>query len=185
MALSNKELAEIIPSQNIEKRHDWDEYFLAVAFVIARRSFDPSSKCGAVIVAQDKRILSVGYNGPIRGSVDEDIPLTRPARYKFMIHGEENALLAYNGSYQDIQNSTAYVTSRPCSRCLRMMIQKGITRIVHGKRETIVVDQDDINAQLLMLEHHPKVELLELSNNGVEAIFKESLDYMNDKTAQI
>ncbi len=183
--LSDKELKEINPKDNLNIRPEWDDYFLSMAFIVARRSFDPSSKCGCVIVSRDKRVLSVGYNGPIRGSVDEEIPLTRPERYKFMIHGEENALLAYNGAYQDIQNSIAYVTGCPCHRCLRMMIQKGITRIVYGKNDTKVVDKDDMDAQLIMLKHHPEVEIKELTNDGVKAIFVDTLDYieMKDKVS--
>jgi len=180
--LSDKELENINIKENLSKRPNWDDYFLAMAFIVARRSFDPSSKCGCVIVSGDKRVLSVGYNGPIRGSTDEEIPLTRPERYKFMIHGEENALLAYNGSYQDIQNSVAYVTGRPCYRCLRMMIQKGIKKIKYGKNSTRVVDREDMNAQLLMLKHHPEVEIKELSNASIKTVFIETLDYIEMKS---
>jgi len=181
MTLSNEDLEKIDPNENLAERPQWDEYFLAISFVVARRSFDPSSKCGAVIVSKDKRILSVGYNGPIRGSIDAEIPLTRPARYKFIIHGEENALLSYNGSYQDIQKSTAYITGRPCHRCLRMMIQKGITNIVYGQNNTMVVDKADMNAQLLMLKHHPEVKIKELLGVNVKKIFEDTLGYIEMK----
>ena len=179
--LSDRELEKINPKDNLSMRPEWDDYFLSMSFLAARRSFDPSSKCGCVIVSRDKRVLSVGYNGPIRGSVDEEIPLTRPERYKFMLHGEENALLAYNGSYQDIQNSIAYITGRPCSKCLRMMIHKGITRIVYGGNITKVVDKEDMDAQLIMLKHHPEVSIEEISNNGAKAIFTEAIGYMEMK----
>ena len=179
--LSDKELEKINIKENLSARPEWDDYFLSMSFIAARRSFDPSSKCGCVIVSRDKRILSVGYNGPIKGSVDEEIPLVRPDRYKFMIHGEENALLSYNGSYQDIQNSTAYVTGRPCFRCLRMMIQKGVKRIVYGNNATKVVDKDDISAQLIMLSHHPEVSIEEIPNTGIKKVLVETLDYMKMK----
>ena len=164
--LSDKELEELDPKENLANRPSKDLYYLTIAFVVAQRSFDPSSKCGSVIVSKDGRPLSFGYNGPIRGSSDEKIPLTRPDRYKFMIHSEENALLAYNGSYQDIQGATVYITSRPCHRCLRMLLQKGIKKIIYGEDVTRVVDQDDINASALMLEDHPDVEFVELKYNA-------------------
>ena len=63
-----------------------DTYYLSIAYVVAQASFDPSSKCGSVIVSTDGRILSTGYNGPIKGSIDEEIPLTRPEKYSHFIH---------------------------------------------------------------------------------------------------
>jgi len=175
MPLSDKELEKIDTKENLKNRPSYDEYFLAIAFIVAQRSFDPSSKCGTVIVSKDKRVLATGYNGPIKGSVDEEIPLTRPDRYFHMIHGEENALLAYSGSYQDIQGATVYITSRPCYKCLRMLLQKGIMKIVYGGNLTKVVDDNDMKAQSLMLKHHPKVQFKQIINSGVQNIFKEMI----------
>jgi len=182
MPLSDKELGKIDPVENLSYRPGWDEYYLAIAFVVAQRSFDPSSKCGTVIVSKDGRQLSAGYNGPIKGSIDKEIPLTRPKRYYHMIHGEENALLSYSGSYQDIQGSTAYVTGRPCNKCLRMMLQKGIKRIVYGQNVTKVVDQDDMEAQKLMLKHHPDVKMEEFLSEGIKMLLKKTLDYIDMKS---
>jgi dCMP deaminase len=154
MPLSDEELAAIDPIENLKNRPPKDEYFLAMASVVAMRSFDPSSKCGCVIVSKDGRVLSTGYNGPVKGSIDEKIPLTRPERYYHMIHAEENALLAYSGSYQDIQGATVYLTGSPCHRCLRMMIQKGITRIVRSDYVPLCVDEQDKAAQEIMLNEY-------------------------------
>ena len=41
----------------------WEDYFMAVAFLSAQRSKDPSSQIGACIVNQDKKIVGIGYNG--------------------------------------------------------------------------------------------------------------------------
>ena len=103
MPLSDKELNEVDPKENVKQRPSWEEYYLAIAYVVSQRSFDPSSKCGCVLVSKDNRVLATGYNGPLKQSIDEEIPLIRPQKYKHMLHGEENALLAYNGSHQDIQ----------------------------------------------------------------------------------
>jgi dCMP deaminase len=157
MPLTDEELAAIDPIENVKKKPSFNAYFLAIANLVAERSLDPSTKCGAVIVSKEKRILSTGYNSPLRGSIDEEIPLTRPERYKHMIHAEENAIIAYNGSYEDINGATIYVTGRPCHRCLRMIINKGITNIIYGHNKTHVVDKADIEASDLMLKHHPEV----------------------------
>ena len=153
MSLSNEELIKINPVDNLQSRLNWDEYFVSLAFLISLRSFDPSSKCGCVIVDKNHRILTSGYNGPIKNSNDIDIPLIRPDRYSYMIHAEDNALLSYYGSYQDIQNSIAYITTRPCSKCLRSLLQKGITTIIYPLTSTMVVNSKDISIQDLMIKN--------------------------------
>ena len=145
---------------------DYDDYFLTLAYVIAQRSIDPSSKCGAVLVAKDRRILSTGYNGPIRGSDDERIPLERPAKYAHMLHGEENCILAYNGSAQDLEGSTMYVTGQPCHKCLRMIIQKGIRNIVYTDgNKTVLVDTAEKAISELMLSYTTGVNVRMVDNS--------------------
>lgn len=125
---------------------------MSLAFMVANRSIDPNTKCGAVLVSRDKSILSTGYNGPIRNSYDAHIPKTRPAKYLYLIHSEENAILSYYGSKKDLIGSSIYVTTRPCHRCLRTIIQKGISRIVYAPTRAVCVDESDIQAQNTMIK---------------------------------
>jgi len=175
MPLTNEELAKIDPVENLKNRPSKDDYFLALAFVVARKSFDPSSKCGCVIVSKDGRILATGYNGPLPDSNDVEVPLIRPDRYYVMIHGEENALLAYSGSYTDIQGATAYITGRFCHRCLRMLLRKGITRLVYGKNDTACVDKEDLRAQELLLRDRKDVIIVEKTNHEVKKILENAI----------
>lgn len=96
---------------------NYDDYFLAMCYLVAMRSIDPSTKCGAVLVSKEHKILSTGYNGPIRGVDDTMVPLERPAKYAHFLHAEENCLLAYNGSSQDLVGATMYFTGAPCHKC--------------------------------------------------------------------
>lgn len=100
---------------------------MAQAFLIAQRSFDESTKCGCVLVSKDGRVLSTGYNGPVKGLNDAKVPQTRPEKYDWFMHAEENALCAYASSWTDIQGATAYITGLPCNNCFRALVQKGIT----------------------------------------------------------
>ena len=64
----------------VQKRADyltWDEYFMGVAFLSARRSKDPNTQVGACIVDADKCIIGIGYNGFPRGCSDEILPWAR------------------------------------------------------------------------------------------------------------
>lgn len=125
------------------KKIDWDTYYLAQCYLVSLRSIDQSTKCGAVIVSKDNRVLSQGYNGPLKNSDDTDFPTERPYKYYMTLHAEENAILAYNGSYQDIEGSTIYVTGKPCHKCLRVIIQKGIGRLVYPKIPLTVMQSTD------------------------------------------
>lgn len=145
---------------------NYDDYFLTLAYLVAQRSPDPSSKCGAVLVAKDRRILSTGYNGPIRGSDDDRVPLTRPEKYPHMLHGEENCILAYNGSAYDLEDSTIYVTGQPCHKCLRMIIQKGIRNIVYTDgNQTVLQDAAEKAICELMLSYSDKVTVRVVDNS--------------------
>jgi dCMP deaminase len=67
---------------NTTKRKDylsWDEYFMAVAFLSAQRSKDPSSQVGACVVNREKKIVGIGYNGMPNGCSDDELPWARHA----------------------------------------------------------------------------------------------------------
>lgn len=111
------------------KRKKWDLRFLALAKHISSWSLDPSTKVGAVIVDQDKRIVSVGYNGFAAGVKDDKERYNnREKKYKFVVHGEMNALLF---AQQSLKGCTLYTTPfMSCPNCASAVVQKGITRCV-------------------------------------------------------
>ncbi|KAJ8969067.1 hypothetical protein NQ314_001969 [Rhamnusium bicolor] len=53
---------------------DWEEFFMATAFLAAKRSKDPHTQVGACIVNDDKVIVGVGYNGMPKGCHDDEFP---------------------------------------------------------------------------------------------------------------
>ena len=123
-----------------EKREDyinWDEYFIGVAKLSARRSKDPNTQVGACIVSEDNKILSMGYNGFPRGCSDEEFPwgkeleATDPynAKYLYSTHSELNAILNYRGG--SLEGSKIYVTLFPCNECAKAIIQAGIKTIIY------------------------------------------------------
>ena len=64
----------------VQKRQDyitWDEYFMGVAYLSAKRSKDPNTQVGSCIVSSDHKILSMGYNGLPRGCSDDMFPWSR------------------------------------------------------------------------------------------------------------
>ena len=107
----------------------WDKRFLDLAEHVSQWSKDPSTKVGAVIVDDNRRIVSVGYNGFPSGVIDDaERYENREKKYEMIIHGEINAILFAN---RDISGHTLYTWPfMPCSRCAAIVIQKGIKRVV-------------------------------------------------------
>lgn len=116
-------------NQQVQSTKKWDYRFLDLAELVGSWSKDPSSKIGAVIVDQDRRIVSTGYNGFPKGISDNEERLTdRETKYKLVVHGEMNALLFAERS---VKGCTLYTTPfLPCSSCASMFIQAGIKRVV-------------------------------------------------------
>ncbi len=118
------------------KRKDilsWDEYFIGLAHLSAYRSKDPSTQVGAVIVDDDNRVVSIGYNGLPRGCSDDEFPWEREGdiletKYPFVVHAELNAIL---NSRNSVKDCTIYVSLFPCNECAKAIIQSGIKRIVY------------------------------------------------------
>lgn len=121
-----------------EKRKDyidWDEYFMGVAFLSAKRSKDPNTQVGACIVSNENKILSMGYNGFPIGCSDDDFPWVRDGEYEdtkyaYVTHGELNAILNYRGG--SLEGTRLYVTLFPCNECAKAIIQSGIRTVVYG-----------------------------------------------------
>ena len=110
----------------------WDERFMDLAAHISTWSKDPSTKIGAVIVNDEKRILATGYNGFPKGIADTEERLNnRDLKYPLIVHGEQNALwnALYNGV--SVKGSTMYVKGLPiCSDCTKGIIQAGVKCVV-------------------------------------------------------
>ena len=161
---------------------NWDVYFLAQAFLVSQKSIDPSTKHGAIWVSKNNKILSVGYNGPLQNVDDTKIPLTRNEKYYHIIHSESNCLLSYNGDGYQIEGSRMYITGRCCSGCLGMMIQKGIRKIIYANVSSKCLDEDDLNAQKLMLELKPSVKLIEFKEmDKIIKLLDSAINYISLK----
>lgn len=110
----------------------WDEYFMGVAKLAARRSKDPSTQVGACIVSPENIIISTGYNGMPKGCSDDEFPWGREGaetKYPYVVHAELNAILNANG--RDLRNSRVYVALFPCNECAKAIIQSGVKEVVY------------------------------------------------------
>ena len=113
----------------------WDEYFMGIAMLAARRSKDPNTQVGACIVSKDNIIISTGYNGMPKGCSDDEFPWDRSGeneaqtKYPYVVHAELNAIL--NASGRDLRGSRIYVALFPCNECAKAIIQSGVKEVFY------------------------------------------------------
>ena len=119
----------------------WDDYFMGIALLAAKRSKDPSTQVGACIVsgisqdsANENTILSVGYNGLPLGCSDDEYPWERDGalldtKYPFVVHAELNAILNARG--KSLVGAKIYVALFPCNECCKAIIQSGIREVIY------------------------------------------------------
>ncbi len=132
----------------------WDEYFMGIAMLSAERSKDNSTQVGACIVNEDKKIVSVGYNGMPTGCADDEMPWERSGensletKYPFVCHAELNAIL--NSNIGNLVGCTVYVTLFPCNECAKAIIQSGIKKVVYYSNK--YADTESIKASCMLFE---------------------------------
>ena len=108
-------------------------YFIGIALAVAEKSKCLRAKYGTVIVSEDGRVISTGYNGKPRGSTNDDVCYregvpNNAAKPNCCIHSEMNALLFSDTISR--KGGTIYVTGRPCTDCALAIAQSGVARLV-------------------------------------------------------
>ena len=106
-------------------RVTWDEYFMTLALLTAKRSKDPSTQVGACIVDDENKVVSIGYNGMPRHCDDTKLTWEKGEdlnnKYLYVCHAEFNAILnTRDGSH--LNGCRIYVTLFPCNECAKKKV---------------------------------------------------------------
>ncbi len=126
-----------------QPRPSWDEYFINITKEVAKRATCLRGKIGVVIV-KDKQIIATGYNGSPRGlphctevgckickTIDESGK--EEERCLRTVHGELNAIAQAALHGVSTEGGTLYGTYKPCSTCMKLIINAGIKKVVCEK----------------------------------------------------
>lgn len=109
----------------------WSEYFIKMCDVVKLRSKDPEKQVGAILVSNDNRIISSGYNGLKKG-VDDNIDWSnRELVHSLVLHAEVNCLLYATSKFE---NTTLYSTLSPCKNCIKLIASSGVKKIIYQKK---------------------------------------------------
>ena len=122
------------------KRPTWDEYFMEMAELTAKRATCSRRQVGAVIT-RDNRAVATGYNGAPRGlahceeeggCLRQKLGVPSGQRHELCraLHAEQNAIISAASMGNAIEGGTIYITHQPCVICAKMIVNAGIKRIV-------------------------------------------------------
>ena len=118
------------------ERPTWDEYFMEMAELTARRSTCLRRQVGAVIV-KERRAIATGYNGAPSGithcqerggCLRQKLGVPSGQRHELCmaLHAEQNAIIQAASMGHAIEGGTIYITHQPCVICAKMIINAGI-----------------------------------------------------------
>jgi dCMP deaminase len=164
----------------LQKKRDyisWDEYFMGVALLSARRSKDPNTQVGACIVNDKNKIVGAGYNGLPIGCDDDEFPWEKQGdflrtKYPYICHAELNAIL--NNIGMDLRGCKIYTALFPCNECTKAIIQSGIAEVIYlsdkyagsdtSKASRLMLDKAGINCRRVLT----RISSIELSFNEAD-----------------
>lgn len=122
-------------------RPTWDQYFMTLASLAARRSNCMRRQVGCVLV-REKRVISTGYNGTprnVKNCTEGGCPRCNGGcaggaglNTCLCIHAEENALLEA-GRERVGGGAVLYCNTCPCLTCSIKIVQVGITEVVFNQ----------------------------------------------------
>jgi len=121
-------------------RPDWDNYFLEIAEVVAKRATCDRKHVGAVVVSPEHQILSTGYNGSPPGAPHcDDVghelkEMGGRQSCVRTIHAEANAIAQAARNGVRLSGATLYTTASPCYDCGKLIANTGIKKIVFSEQ---------------------------------------------------
>jgi dCMP deaminase len=135
------------------KRPNWDEYFMEMAEVAAKRSSCMRRTVGAVLV-KGNHIVSTGYNGSVSGlrhckevgCLRDKLNIPSGQRHEICrgAHAEENTVIQAALHGTSTEGATLYTTFSPCTHCAKIIANAKIKKVICGGKYP-----DDLGMEIL------------------------------------
>ncbi|KAE8720176.1 Deoxycytidylate deaminase [Hibiscus syriacus] len=161
----------------------WDDYFMAIAFLSAKRSKDPNRQvivfCWCMLGESNGIILGIGYNGFPRGCSDDQLPWAKMSKsgdpletkYPYVCHAEVNAIL--NTNHASAAGQRLYVTMFPCNECAKIIIQSGVSEVIYFIEKRLNTDTAYVASHKLLSMAGVKVRKHQPQMDQILLQFKE------------
>jgi len=132
------------------ENYNWNDYFMDIAELTAKRSSVPTTQVGAVLV-YDKRTIAQGYNGYPAGHPHWRV-VGRDKDKE--VHAEANAIAWAARRGTPTEGCTLYTTMMPCMDCAKLIIQAGIVEVIVKNQD---ISKDFRSGQELLEESDVRV----------------------------
>ena len=144
-------------------RPGWNEYFMKMADLAAKRSTCIRRSVGAVLV-KDRRVLATGYNGAPKklkhceetGCLRAEMDVPSGQRHEICrgVHAEQNLIAQAGVHGVKTEGATVYCTNQPCVICAKLLINSGIAKIYYknpyqDQFTEKILDQSNIDYEVL------------------------------------
>ena len=144
-------------------RPNWNQYFMEMAELAAKRSTCLRRKVGAVLV-KDKRVLSTGYNGAPKGlkhceetgclREQKNVPSGQRHEICRGVHAEQNLIAQSALHGVKTEGAVVYCTNQPCVICTKLLINAGIKKIYYknpynDEFTKSILEQSDMEWELI------------------------------------
>ncbi|MFA7319392.1 MAG: dCMP deaminase family protein [Parcubacteria group bacterium] len=123
-------------------RISWDETFMNMATLLTRRVSCIVVKTAAVYVDPGHRVVSIGYNGPVKGGYNCDEvgcakidgnPKTGKLERCRGAHAEINGIINA-ANPRSLEGATLYTVKYPCFDCMKALANAGIKEIIYFEK---------------------------------------------------
>ncbi|MDA3815391.1 MAG: dCMP deaminase family protein [Patescibacteria group bacterium] len=120
----------------------WDETFMNMATLLSWRVSCIVVKTAAIYVDSEHRVLSLGYNGSVRGGYNCDEvgcakidgnPETGKLERCRGAHAEINGIINA-ANPKSLKGSTLYTVKYPCFDCMKALANAGVKEIVYFEK---------------------------------------------------
>ena len=130
------------PCSNLTEDYlKWPKRYMKIAVDVSQWSTCLSRKVGCVIT-KNNRIVATGYNGA-PANVKSCKELGRCIRETsesgtnldmcMATHAEQNAITQAARLGISIEGGDAYITTKPCTTCIKLLINSGINRVFYSE----------------------------------------------------
>lgn len=156
-----------------------DEYFMAMAMLVATRSTCSRRKVGCVLIDENKNILATGYNGVAKGQphCNEGHPCPgaesesgKDLNECYAIHAEQNALI----QCKDLTKVYAcFCTTAPCVMCTKLFLNTTLTRMVYVESYPQLTISKNISEKTMTA--NGKFDWLQIKKERMNNVFNRSI----------
>jgi len=137
---------------SLENRLEWDEYFMAIALLVSKRSSCHRLHVGCILV-NNNRIISSGYNGHLPNTKHRSV--IKNNHEQMTVHAELNSIIDCAKRNVSTNEATAYVTHYPCLNCFKSLVSAGIKKIIYNenyKNDGLVKElSEELNITIIQL----------------------------------